>query len=135
VGGRRYGRASGHLRLVPGGKSQRALRPEKTPPLPVQKVDPLDLYVRVQGPTAAGWLVWQHRRLIHRTGKADFHVMLSAETPPWFRVAFETLKRRKGWMVDSWESTQGRHYRIVWLDWQKYSARARAQTLVKGEWS
>ena len=76
----------------------------------------MEALVKFQGATAASWLIWAYRKSIHRSGAVDFKIPRSATTPPWFRVAVETLNLRQNWSVTLTGSTLlERNYRIRWL--------------------
>jgi hypothetical protein len=58
------------------------------------------------GCRTAAWLIGRGkvegqrvRRILVAKGEVDFTIPANAETPPWFRVGMEYLKRRKGWSV------------------------------------
>jgi hypothetical protein len=83
----------------------------------------MDFWVDHGGARAAAWLVWLHRRQFHRAGAVDFKIPRSAPTPPWMRVALETLKRRAGkWEVQHVGGLHDREkaFRVVWVPWAHY---------------
>lgn len=80
----------------------------------------MDFWVDNYGAASAAWLLWKYRRQIRRAGAQDFEIPKNAVTPPWFRVAMETLKRREGrWSVSvRYRGAAGgevRVYRVEWL--------------------
>src|SRR4051794_39953338 len=57
-------------------------------------VEPIDLYVAAEGVKAASWLIWAHRKQFHQAGQVHYYIKSDVQTPIWFRVAFEYLRRR-----------------------------------------
>jgi hypothetical protein len=79
----------------------------------------MNFWVENFGPQCAGWLTWTHRRILRRSGVVDFKMPKNIDTPPWFRVAMETLKRRQNWAVIRTGSalSSEKVYRVRWLGW------------------
>lgn len=82
----------------------------------------MELWVKFHGATAAAWLMWQYRKQLHRNGAQDFFVPKNKQSPPWFRVAIETLKRRQNWSVTMVgnASSANRTYRVRWMAHTRY---------------
>ncbi len=86
------------------------------------------LHVNRDGTRAARYLVWKERARFHRTGEVDFVVPQEEQTPSWFRVAIEFLKRRKGWSVVTFkrgganDGSKHRVYRVTWHAHAYYAA-------------
>lgn len=80
-------------------------------------------WVETHGPLAAGWLVFNHRRQIHRYGAVDFKIQDRVKLPPWFRVAIETLKRRHNerWTVVTMGAGGMRTFRVQWHQWGEFA--------------
>jgi hypothetical protein len=80
----------------------------------------MEFWVEHFGATAAAWLIWSQRRIFLRDGVVDFKIPRAKTTPPWFRVAFETLKRREQWSATMLGNEQSilRVYRIRWHRWR-----------------
>jgi hypothetical protein len=96
-------------------------------------VDPLDLYVRVDGAKAASWLIWQHRARFHRTGWVDFNIKIDPlrPTPTWFRVAFEYTRRHsKNFFVYLEVRDNVRHYVFRWEKWGMYDPMKKALSMI-----
>ena len=93
--------------------------------LPSRHVDldqPLDarrLYIDRFGPACAGWLVFAHRRSLHRRGVCDFHIPrhLRSKVPFWFVLAIECLAERPGWQVQQIDTKNLIVWRLKWLSW------------------
>lgn len=83
------------------------------------KIDALGVWVLTEGPKAAAWLVGKHRREIRLQGWVDFTIPSGKDAPPWFRVAVETLRRRKGekWSVRAYRQGRVQHYVVRWNCW------------------
>jgi len=84
------------------------------------EIDPrMDFWVENFGAQAAGWLVFKHRRQLHRYGSCDFTMPRLIDTPPWMRVALEALKRRGAWSVQRFElADKGlKVFRVNWHAW------------------
>jgi hypothetical protein len=83
----------------------------------------MNFWVDHFGATAAAWLVWSQRRFFLRDGVVDFKIPRSRVTPPWFRVAFETLKRRPNWTASMIGNDNSilRVYRVRWQRWRAYA--------------
>jgi hypothetical protein len=79
----------------------------------------MDFWVENFGSQAASWLVWTYRRQFRRDGACDFVMPWKTETPPWMRVALETLKRRPFWSVERIDlPVKGeKRFRITWHGW------------------
>jgi hypothetical protein len=77
----------------------------------------MDMWVSMFGAKCAAWLIWEHRKNILKTGGQDFQIPKKATTPPWFRVAIETLKQREHWRVYMTGGAHSltRNYRVLWL--------------------
>lgn len=84
----------------------------------------LAFWVDSYGARAAGWLAWKHRERLHAVGEMRFHILATATTPPWFRVAVEMFKRRAArWHVTELEDSTlarviRRVYVVRWLGWR-----------------
>ena len=81
----------------------------------------MDFWVTNFGAQAASWLIWKHRRQLLARGAVDFKMPRSTPTPPWFRVAMETLKRKdKKWTVTYPGSLRDpqKTFRVTWLCWK-----------------
>lgn len=75
-------------------------------------------FAGTDGPRAAAWLIFRHRRTIHRTGQLRLHIDRDkGEVPMWMRVAIETLRTRSGWTVTIAERGSRRFYTISWHGW------------------
>lgn len=95
-------------------------------------VEPIDLYVAAEGARAASWLVFHHRHRFHRSGYVDFCIPVEKETPIWFRVAFEFIRRKSNSFYAHLGIAQGfRHYTVRWEKWNTLSPRARAASLLR----
>jgi hypothetical protein len=77
----------------------------------------MDFWVEKFGATAAAWLVWSQRRKFRRMGVVDFTIPKTIPTPPWFRVAVETMKRNAHWTVSTTHGPATRTYRVCWERW------------------
>jgi hypothetical protein len=85
----------------------------------------LDMHVALDGPTAAAWLVRKHKRQIKRAGAFDVVITDGTPTPPWFRIAVETMRRRKTWLVVKQSMRNQTRYRLRWLPWGNNTRAAR----------
>lgn len=106
-------------------------------------VDPIDLYVAAEGARAASWLIFSQRARFHRSGYVDFRIATDKETPMWFRVAFEYLRRLEGliekgivkkravnFFVHMSSKYGTRHYVIRWERHGHFTPRARASVVL-----
>ncbi len=73
--------------------------------------------VEVMSGSAAAWLVWQHRRQLHRAGAVDMKIPKGKREPPWYSAAIGVLRDRKGWRVEHRVTAFERVYRLVWERW------------------
>lgn len=81
------------------------------------------------GPQCASWLVWEHRRWLHRAGQ--FVVVVPDvdrggapyQPKPWFGLAVGCLRAREGWSVDVLRHRGERRYRVRWHGWGRWSRR------------
>jgi hypothetical protein len=91
----------------------------------------MEFWVEKFGPTAAAWLIWSQRRVFLRDGVVDFKIPRANPTPSWFRVAFETLKRRHNWSATMIGNDQSilRVYRVRWHKWRSQRHPEAAPTL------
>lgn len=78
-----------------------------------------EMMIKRFGGQCASWLVWKHKRMIHRNGGIDFVIPKDATSPPWFVYGIEFLKRRKGWSVVVRTDSQRRRYRVRWYGSEK----------------
>lgn len=86
----------------------------------------LDMHVAVDGPTAAAWLVRRHKRALHHAGAVDLKIDGHLDSPSWFRIAIEMLKRRPAkWLVITQTMRGTRTYRVRWLGWRQNTREAR----------
>lgn len=76
-----------------------------------------EAHVRADGARAAAWLVWKHRAKLRRDGRVLFRIRADLDTPPWFRVAVEALRRRQRWSVVVTTQAAERSYDVRWLEW------------------
>ena len=84
-------------------------------------INSLDLLAKMEGPTAAGWLLFKHRASLRKTGSVDFQAPVGAQLPPYFRVAMAHLKtRKKSWILTEVTSGGKHAYRVTWKHWQRY---------------
>lgn len=75
-------------------------------------------FAGTEGPSCAAWLVFTHRRTLHRTGQLRFHIDKSkGVVPMWMRVGVEHLRTRPGWTVTIAERGTLRLYTIVYERW------------------
>lgn len=80
------------------------------------------LMVEQFGPSCAAWLVFEHRRMLHRRGVFDAVIPVGIELPMWFSIAVGFLRRRPGWSVDVLEHSGQRLFRIRWHSWPHWGA-------------
>lgn len=78
-----------------------------------------DMMVERFGPSCAGWLTFEHRRLLKASGAFDVIVPKKVkgeryEVPMWFGLAISFLTRRPGWSVDVVDRWRHKRYRITW---------------------
>ncbi len=75
----------------------------------------MELQLQLNGSGAAAWLIWTHRKRLRRNKMVDFRMPKNKETPPWFRIAFEFLRRRAGWEGVVLFKLDERIYRVIRL--------------------
>lgn len=92
-----------------------------------QLLDP-EVVVKRDGPRCAAWLVAAHRWSLRRDGVKIFKIEVGAQTPTWFLVAVEHLRRRPGWCVVVREARGERTYRVEWLGKRRREVRAWARS-------
>lgn len=90
-------------------------------------LDEQTLWREAFGPRTAAWLVFRHRRQLHKTGAVDFKIKGSiwqrlskyGEKLYWLSLAFETLMRRPGWSVQRLTHRGQFTFRLRWHNWLK----------------
>ena len=87
----------------------------------------MQFWVENFGGRAAGWLIASCRKQLLRDGAFDFNIPVSAKSPPWFRVAIETLKRRASWTVTIRKTATTRTYRVHWVHHNRYRRQTAAE--------
>lgn len=93
-----------------------------------RELDPRDgaeFFIERDGPKAAAWLIYKHRKQFRRDGVCEFRIqkkdkhLLNTPEYAWFRLAIETLRRRQHWNVVEVGSLQSavHVYRVRWMNW------------------
>ena len=84
----------------------------------------LRLHAVRDGAKAAGWLIWQCRKLFERSGEVDFKIPKDEESPGYIRVAIAFLqlspRHRDKWVVITFVQGDQRVYRVRWTDFDYY---------------
>lgn len=97
------------------------------------------LYEDRFGVQGAAWLIFKHRRKLHRRGYVDIsvpntHQGKSYEIPMWFSCAMGFLRRRQGWAVDVLRQGDGKMFRIRWFAWGARAKCGKVPPMIAGEW-
>ena len=80
--------------------------------------------VERDGPKAAAWLVWQHRRALHRTGAIEMRLIAGFPLPAWFSYAIQTLRSRtRSWEVVEFLRGNERVWMVMWKGWLRHARR------------
>lgn len=81
-----------------------------------------ELMVLRFGRECASWLIGANWKKIHRMGGINFDMPTKAETPMWFALAMEWIKRRKGWSLAISRGRLKTVYRLRWTARQPHLA-------------
>ena len=84
--------------------------------------------VATDGPRAAAFVVWSRHAAFRDHGVVDYTIERSIPVPPYFRIAMEYLRARKGWKVQTIVRTDAGEEIVVWrVTWLKSKGLARAR--------
>jgi hypothetical protein len=80
------------------------------------------LFIERQGPTAAAWLIFKHRKSFHAAGAFAFVLREGEKLPRWAEFGFEALKMRpKRWTVECVNSEGKQVWVVRWKAWRLFS--------------